>query len=109
MLSLDLPPWFFSTTNKLLRGFFWSAAVQAKRGSCVVAWDTICKPKGLGGIGIKNLQLFNHALRMRWRWLSMSGADKPWQGLDFELHEDAEKMFRSCTKLVVGNGERFKF
>jgi hypothetical protein len=39
----------------------------------------------------------------------MSGADKPWQGLDFELHEDAEKIFKSCSKHVVGNGERFKF
>jgi hypothetical protein len=26
MLSLDLPPWFFNCLNKLLKGFFWSAA-----------------------------------------------------------------------------------
>jgi hypothetical protein len=41
--------------------------------------------------------------------MSMADADKPWQGLDFELHEVAEEMFKSCTKLEVGNGERFKF
>jgi hypothetical protein len=53
MLSLDLPPWFFNTANKLLRGFFWSAVVKAKRGSCVVAWDTICKPKELGALALR--------------------------------------------------------
>jgi hypothetical protein len=42
MISLDLPPWFF-----------WSAAVKAKRGSCVVAWDTICKPKELGALALR--------------------------------------------------------
>jgi hypothetical protein len=65
MLSLDLPPWFFSTTNKLLRGFFWSATTEARKGHCVVAWKTVYTPKELGGLGAKNLQLLNHALRMR--------------------------------------------
>jgi hypothetical protein len=47
MVSLDLPPWFFNKANKLLCGFFWSATFEAKKGHCVVAWDTVCLPKDL--------------------------------------------------------------
>jgi hypothetical protein len=32
-----LAPWFFTTANKLLRGFFWSATLHARKGHCVVA------------------------------------------------------------------------
>jgi hypothetical protein len=109
MLSLDLPPWFFNTINKLLRGFFWSGTTEARRGQCVVAWDTVCTPKELGGLGVKNLKLLNHALRMRWRWLAMADSDKPWQGLDFKIAAEAEEMFLSCTHCVLNNGMRLNF
>jgi hypothetical protein len=55
------------------------------------------------------MQLLNHALRMRWQWLSKTDTDKPWQGLEFSLHEVAEQMFRSCTSFQVGKGDRFNF
>jgi hypothetical protein len=32
MLALDLPPWFFSCVDKMLRGFFWSVAMEEKKG-----------------------------------------------------------------------------
>ena len=37
MLALDLPPWFFQCVDKLLRGFFWSASTEARRGQCIIA------------------------------------------------------------------------
>jgi hypothetical protein len=67
MLLLDLPPWFFNVCNKLLRGFFWSAMLEARKGHCVIAWDKVCQPKDIGGLGVKNLKLLNHAFDMRWR------------------------------------------
>jgi hypothetical protein len=109
MLSLDLPPWFFNVCNKLLRGFFWSATLQAQRGHCVVAWDRICEPKEIGGLGIKNLRILNHALRMRWRWFQLTDQEKPWAGLEFKLDEEAERMFKSCTTFEVGNGQKLLF
>ena len=98
MLSLDLPQWFFNSVNKILKGFFWSAATEARRGQCVVAWDMVCSPKELGGLGVKNLKLMNHALRMRWRWMQLVDRDKPWQGLDFTIPDEAEQVFLTATK-----------
>jgi hypothetical protein len=109
MLSLDLPPWFFNVANKLLRGFFWSAEAKARRGQCVVAWKTVCSPKDVGGLGIKNLQLLNHALRMRWRWLALTDDQKPWQGLEVVIAKEAEEAFLSCVEFQIGNGRRFSF
>jgi hypothetical protein len=59
----------------------------------VVAWSKVYSPKDLGGLGVKNLQLMNHALRMRWRWMSLTDKEKPWFGLEFGIAKEAEKMF----------------
>lgn len=33
-----------------------------------VKWDTICKPKVVQGLGIKNIKIFNMALLSKWKW-----------------------------------------
>jgi len=33
-----------------------------------VKWTNICKPKDKGGLGIKDIQLFNEALLKKWKW-----------------------------------------
>jgi hypothetical protein len=58
---------------------------------------------------VKNLQLLNHALRMRWRWMALSEVDKPWQGLQFQTATEAKEMFQTCTKLEVGDGKKIAF
>lgn len=51
---------------------------DAQGGHCLVAWGKACRPVELGGLGIHNLQLLNHALRIRWLWLQKSDPNKPW-------------------------------
>jgi hypothetical protein len=109
MLSLDLPPWFFKCANKLIKGFFWSAAMEARSGQCIVAWDSVCTPKSLGGLGVKNLRLLNLALRIRWRWMEFGEDDKPWQGLSFRIQDEAEELFQTAVECRLGDGHRLKF
>jgi hypothetical protein len=104
ILSLDLPRWFFNTINKLFRGFFWSAAAEARKGHRVVAWDKVCTPKDLGGLEVKNLKLLNHTLRMLWRWMEMTETKKAWQGLKCTIAEEAEEVFLSCRGSRGGSG-----
>jgi hypothetical protein len=32
---------------------------------------------------------------MRWKWLELMGEDKPWPGLEFDIPEEANDMFRT--------------
>jgi hypothetical protein len=68
LMALDLEPWFLQAIDKLRRGFLWAGAGEASGGCYAVAWDLVCQPKELGGLGFRNLRLLNMALRTRWLW-----------------------------------------
>lgn len=37
-----------------------------------VAWDKVFKFKEKGGLGVKNIELFNIALLAKWKWRILS-------------------------------------
>lgn len=43
-----------------------------------VAWDKVCKLKNEGGLGIKNLELFNKALLPKWKWRHLVDVNSSW-------------------------------
>lgn len=53
--------------TKLQRRFLWGGVGENNKIAWV-KWETICLPKDKGGLGIKNLELFNIALLTKWRW-----------------------------------------
>jgi hypothetical protein len=74
-----------------------------------VAWEQVCKPKSMGGLGIHNLKFLNTNLRMRWRWLERNGHVRSWTVLQFVLSMEAESMFKAACKCSVGNDRKTKF
>jgi hypothetical protein len=80
-----------------------------KGGQCPVAWDEICRPRSLGGLGIKEMNLHGLALRARWYWLSRIDPMRPWQGLPMLKDAAALEIFHSFAKIKVGNGEKVFF
>jgi hypothetical protein len=63
LLALDKEPWFLEAVDKLRRHFFWAGDRDSSAGCCLVAWDLVCRPKHLGGLGFHNLAMLNSALR----------------------------------------------
>ncbi|CAL0315533.1 unnamed protein product [Lupinus luteus] len=53
--------------NRIQRRFLWGRGEESK-GIRWVSWDKVCRSKGEGGLGIKNLSLFNLSLLGKWRW-----------------------------------------
>lgn len=99
----------------------------------LVKWDTICSPKEVGGLGLRNLSQMNKALLGKWLWRYASepealwrnviawkygqgegdwwpkNSTRPhgvgvWKAIMAELIDFARKV-----KFKIGNGERVKF
>lgn len=47
---------------------FWWDACEGKKKMCWVSWDRITKPKVLGRLGVRDIQLFNTALLAEQAW-----------------------------------------
>jgi hypothetical protein len=56
LLALDLDPWVLQMIDRIRCGFLWAGRKDARGGSCLVAWDGVCQPKSLGGLGLHNLR-----------------------------------------------------
>jgi hypothetical protein len=82
MMSLDVQIETLLAIEKILCGFLWKGRKDAHGGHCLVAWDRVCMPKDLGGLGILNLRRMNIALRARWLWMSRVEASRPWKEFD---------------------------
>ncbi|XP_019432100.1 PREDICTED: uncharacterized protein LOC109339150 [Lupinus angustifolius] len=68
MLSLyKAPKKVIPKLVNMQRSFMWGNK-GGTRGIMWIAWDTIYKPKKNGGLGVKNLAIFNKALLCKWKW-----------------------------------------
>jgi hypothetical protein len=63
--------WLIRQIDKMRRNFLWKDEEPEKfsSGHCLVNWPTTCAPRGLGGLGILDLECFARALRLRWLWI----------------------------------------
>lgn len=78
-------------------------------GHCLVAWDTVCTPKEIGGIGLSNLRLLNLALRAHWPSMGRVMVDKPWREFNIQVPPDSMALFRAAMKINLGDGEQALF
>lgn len=67
MSSLQLPPSVLHQLDRKRRAFLWSGDKTGTSfpASCLVAWINVCKPKELGGLGIKDMGTQNICLLLK--------------------------------------------
>jgi hypothetical protein len=68
MTVFKMPKWAHSRIDKFRRSFLWKVddPKRVKGDHCLINWQTCILPKKWGGLGIKDLEKFGRALRMRW-------------------------------------------
>jgi hypothetical protein len=67
------------------------------------------KAKEAWGLGVLDLELFSHALRLRWLWFSWTDPYRPWVGSEVPCNEVDQQLFRASAVVSVGNGRRAQF
>jgi hypothetical protein len=76
---------------------------------CKVNWETACRPKMYGGLGILHLDKFATALHLRWPWLEWKDNTKIWAGFGNPCTVEDMEIFYSATTLTLGNGRKTPF
>ena len=67
MSLFPIPGSILKQIDRLRRRFLWEGNSLTHKYS-LVKWKSVTQPKFQGGLGIRNLQLHNKSLLMKWLW-----------------------------------------
>jgi hypothetical protein len=75
----------------------------------MVAWEAVCKPTTLGGLGIYDLKLAGYVLQTIWLWLQKTDQERAWSQLPIKADTQVHAFFNASTFTEVGNGRQALF
>ena len=67
MSLLPIPVSVALRIDKIQRDFLWGGMGEGKKFH-LVNWSQVCQPFKMGGLGLRNLRVFNQALLGKWLW-----------------------------------------
>jgi len=77
MQCFQLPASIASDLDRINREFFWKKS-NTEKGLPMVAWDTICRPKKLGGLGLRKTSAVNTAFVAKLSWKFLTQPNNYW-------------------------------
>jgi hypothetical protein len=63
-----LPRWVIKIIDKIRRDFIWGNTSSRRKMVHLINWQIVSSPKKWVGLEIKNVELHNKALMIRWWW-----------------------------------------
>ncbi len=75
--AFRIPTCVLNAMDKIRRGFFWRGKVLTNGFHCLVNWEHVCRPKDLGGLGIRKLKEMNSSLLMKSFWSFYKDTSRP--------------------------------
>lgn len=103
-IACCLSEWAIKQIDKHRRAFLWAGTESVSGGKCRVAWIGVCRPTGLGGLGVLDLRFFGFVLRLRWEWLARSEPDRCWASLPSKAEKNVVAMREASLSVIVGDG-----
>nr|GEU38896.1 pentatricopeptide repeat-containing protein At1g63330-like [Tanacetum cinerariifolium] len=97
-----LPQTIINDINGLLKGFLWNQDERAS-GRAKVAWKNLCKTKTQGGLGLKDLGIWNKDLIIEHLWHVAIEKDSLW--VKWVSTYKLKKEVRQHLVTKVGNGD----
>jgi hypothetical protein len=65
-ICVELPSWVQKIMIKIMNAFLWTGLNNVQGSKCLVVWSRVQRPSQLGGLGVLDPLLFDHALHLRW-------------------------------------------
>ena len=81
-----------------------SNATPGSRPHSLVNWNTVCRPKELGGLAIFDIAKFGHAMMLRWPWYAWTDPSRPCHGTTLPCNAVDMELFRASTEVSIGDG-----
>ena len=105
-----MPKGVIAELEKIQRQFLWGD-YEGKKKLRLVDWNTICKVKPFGGLGIINLNYYNQLLLLKWPWKFRHESHALWKKVicqkynffDFDLWSAPCPPFPSLMFGVISN------
>ena len=87
MCTLKFPPKLIEMLDKIRRSCLWTKKTeQGDKCNSLAAWDMVCKPKKLGGLGVINIKLQNDAFLMKFFHKFYTKMDIAWVQLIWDAY-----------------------
>jgi mannosylglycoprotein endo-beta-mannosidase len=74
MSFMKMPVLVRKKVVRIQRDFLWGGVNGNKKLSWV-KWEVVCRAKNKGGLGVRNLEVVNISLLMKWRWRLLNNDD----------------------------------
>lgn len=99
-----MPKNVIENIDKTQRRYWWDN--DNKRGANPIAWNVVCKPKRLGGMGFKNTRKFNEALlaKLAWRMITEHN-NLCWRILRAKYFHNKDPLSENITLKELGFGK----
>ncbi|XP_026447095.1 uncharacterized protein LOC113347631 [Papaver somniferum] len=101
MNFFKIPKPICNDINAIQRDFFWNKEEYKSKGFYYFAWDAVNKPKELGGMGFKNMEIFNMAMLTKIAWRLVSEPNSLWSNTMKAFHYPNTEVIRLDTKPKV--------
>jgi hypothetical protein len=75
---IKIPVLVWKKVRRIQREFLWGCKGGRSQISWV-KWDTVCKPKKLGGLGVRDIRAVNISLLAKWRWRLLENDKAMWK------------------------------
>ena len=75
MSCFELPKGLCKQIQSVLNRFWWDDNMDGRKKICWISWENLMKPKILGGLGIRDVKIFNQALLGKIAWRIISNPD----------------------------------
>lgn len=74
----EIPKTTLNLIEKIRRDFLWGSEAGGKRKIHPIAWEKVCHPRSVGGLGVKSVKAKNQALLAKWWWRCYSERNRSW-------------------------------